>query len=55
MPQGSTAKRLWQWVEQALQTLSPYERAVWILQQRWAWPFERIAKRLRTRDFKGAM
>jgi DNA-directed RNA polymerase specialized sigma24 family protein len=39
-------------IDQALQTLSPYERAVWVLRQRLGWRFERIAKRLRTRDLQ---
>lgn len=39
-----------QLVDKALDTLTPYERAVWILRKRVGWSHKHIAKRLRTRE-----
>jgi RNA polymerase sigma factor (sigma-70 family) len=39
-------------VDKALDTLSAYEKAVWVLRKRVGWPYSRIAKRLRTRNFE---
>jgi DNA-directed RNA polymerase specialized sigma24 family protein len=50
--EGMLGEQAQDFVEQALQTLSPYERAVWILRERYEWSFRHISKRLRTHDGK---